>query len=207
MRRIRVAVIAAIAGVALLTWAASHAGTALVVDVPEIAPQVIVSLASHEWERLPEAARLARENPKAVVLLTQPVRPSERNCYECASRANRLVALGVPASRIRLLTLRVNNTYDEALAVRAFLRQTGARRVLVVTSRFHTRRALAAFRHALRPLHPSIGVAGAPWAGVRPDRWWDSAYGRWYVTRELAATVYYCFRHPEFVRQVPIRPW
>jgi uncharacterized SAM-binding protein YcdF (DUF218 family) len=198
--------IALAAGIVAFLWFAFDAGELLVIDVPVMGPQAIVSLASHEWERLPETARLARENPQAVVLLTQPAQPNEHNCYDCPNRVKHLVALGVPAARIKLLARRVGNTYDEAMAVRELLQQTGVRRILVVTSMYHTRRSLAAFRHALLPLHASIGVAGAPWPDARPERWWTSAYGRWYVTREWAATLYYSLRHSGLAKQLPLHP-
>ena len=55
----------------------SHAGSALVVSEPLASPDAIVSLASHEWERLPAAAALARQYPEALVVLTRLVRLSQ----------------------------------------------------------------------------------------------------------------------------------
>ena len=46
-----------------------NGGTLLVVRQPLERPDAIVSLASHEWERLPATARLARENPAASIIL------------------------------------------------------------------------------------------------------------------------------------------
>jgi len=62
------------------------------------------------------------------------------------------------------------STIDEARQARPCLDAVGARSVLVVTSEYHTRRALSVFRHAFPGR--SIGVAGA----LEPDqfgvRWW-----------------------------------
>lgn len=62
------------------------------------------------------------------------------------------------------------STRDEAREVRPCLNAVGARSVLVVTSEYHTRRALSVFRHTYPDR--SIGVAGA----VEPDQfgmpWW-----------------------------------
>ena len=59
---------------------------------------------------------------------------------------------------------------DEARQVRRCLDTVDARSVLVVTSEYHTRRALSVFRHTFPGR--SIGVAGA----IEPDQfgvlWW-----------------------------------
>ena len=64
-------------------WPLRHAGTALVVSRDLDSPDAIVMLASHEWERLPAAAALARRHPGAVVLLTVPVAVTQYNCHLC----------------------------------------------------------------------------------------------------------------------------
>ena len=89
--------LAAVAAVALVAGLAV-AGRLLVVTAPVIQPDAIVSLASHEWERLPEAARLAARSPAASVLLTQPPAVTLRNCHDCAHRVDRLAHLGVSRS-------------------------------------------------------------------------------------------------------------
>jgi uncharacterized SAM-binding protein YcdF (DUF218 family) len=62
------------------------------------------------------------------------------------------------------------STMDEAMQARRCLDAVDARRLLLVTSEYHTRRALSVFRHTFPGR--SIGVAGA----LEPDqfgvRWW-----------------------------------
>jgi uncharacterized SAM-binding protein YcdF (DUF218 family) len=95
---------------------------------------------------------------------------------------------GVPASSIRLYGADVRSTADEA---RVFGREADARgrRLLVVTSRPHARRAALIFRAAL-PEAGKITVAASPYEPfVRP--WWkDQDMARWAVL-ELAKTAYY----------------
>ena len=72
-KRLRLALVLGAAALAALVWIAIlHAGTALVVEEPLASPDAIISLASHEWERLPETIRLAHRHPGAQVLLTLP---------------------------------------------------------------------------------------------------------------------------------------
>lgn len=175
---------------------APAAGRWLVVErVDGPRPQALLALASHEWERLPALATLARRYPDASVLLTQPVAPTEDNCYRCSERAAWLAGLGVSPQRIHLLGDRGRNTYDEAVAARAFCRERAISRLAVVTSPYHTRRALATFATVFEP---SIAVSVHSVAGhspAVPERWWARAYDRDYVAYEWAALVWYAVRY------------
>ena len=163
-------------------------GTALIVNKEIDRPDLIVSLASHEWERLPAAAEAAGRYPQASVILTLPPVVTRHRCHGCPFRAEFLVSLRVERERIRIVPVAESNTRGEARAVAAFMRAHGFHRVLVVTSAYHTRRALATFEHAMQADQAIVGViaAGAKtWAA--PERWWSRPYDRWYVTYEWTA--------------------
>jgi len=179
----------------MVAASASIAGRVLVLSVPVDAPDAIVSLGSHEWERLPQAADAAARYPSALVVLTQPREVTVYNCHDCAHRVDRLVAAGVAASRVRMLALTHDTTWGEADACRRFAAQTPIRRVLLVTSPYHTRRALAVFRDALAGTGIEVGVEPAVYAKARPALWFTSAEDSWYVAYEWAALVYYGFRY------------
>jgi uncharacterized SAM-binding protein YcdF (DUF218 family) len=191
-------VVLAALGAALLCvlgiWAARDAGTALVAHVELERPDAIVSLASHEWERLPATAALALKNPSAKVLLTVPIAANPFNCHDCGHRVDRLVAAGVARKRIVMLPRRVFRTRDEAEAVREWAPRHGVRSVMVVTSAYHTRRALDTFRNMLGGTGIAVGVYPAGLSDVEPDRWWRHKYDRWYVGDEWRARVYYLIR-------------
>lgn len=176
--------------------AGRFAGTALVESRPFERPDAILVLASHEWERIPAAAEHARREPSAIVLLTRPRIVTEDNCHRCGEREEWLEALGVPAERIRLLARTVGNTRDEALAALPYCRLEGVRRLLVVTSPYHTRRALATFAHVFKGSGVEIGIdASTPHSAARPDRWWAAPYDRWYVRYEWSALAFYLVRY------------
>lgn len=183
-------------GLLITGLAAAYAGRFLVVSRPVAAPDAIVSLASHEWERLPLAAELAQQHPAAVVLLTLPQVPSIHNCHECGRRVDRLVAAGVAADRIRIVPLSGGGTYGEAEACRRFASQVSVKRLLIVTSPYHTRRALAVFRSVFSGIATEVGIAPASsYSAAQPRRWWLSAYDLWYVSYEWAAMPYYMLRY------------
>jgi uncharacterized SAM-binding protein YcdF (DUF218 family) len=158
-------------------------------------PDALIALGSHEWERLPALARLARVEPEAVVLLTEPAHPTSANCHRCSERAAWLVSLGLSRERLVVLPRRVSNTRDEALAVADLARTLPIRRLAVVTSPYHTRRALAAFTSVLGR-DVAIGVYPAfEDSPARPDRWWMAAYDRAYVPYEWAALIWYRMKY------------
>lgn len=80
---------------------------------------------------------------------------------------------GVPEAAVLLLEEDAPGTWDEARLVARTARAQGWRRVLVVTSAYHTRRAGRLFEAAARGDFEvrMRAAADEPW---RPDAWWRS---------------------------------
>jgi uncharacterized SAM-binding protein YcdF (DUF218 family) len=106
------------------------------------------------------------------------------------------VQLGIDRRRVTILPRLVTNTYDEALAAREFCEAHALGTLMVVTSPYHTRRALATFDTVFRGsptavgMHPAVRTSGA-----MPRRWWAGAYDRAYVGYEWTALMWYAVRH------------
>ena len=183
-------------------WASLDAGKTLVVAKDIGPPDAIVMLASHEWERLPAAAELAREYPSSVVLLTMPIVVTRFNCHLCSERPAWLQHEGIRQDRIvQLPPNPISTTYGEALAVRAYAATHPFHRLVVVTSPYHCRRALHVFEHVMEGSGVTVGVLPASQHSIAdPARWWRHPYDRWYVTYEWAANVEYRFKYG-----IPIR--
>ena len=185
-RRPRWRFILALAVVVAALVVLQSGGTTLVVN-KEIDPDLIVSLASHEWERLPETARLATRYPRAKVLLTKPPVVSRLNCHDCEHRLDYLASQGIARDRMDVVMLGESSTRGEAEGVLAMVRALGYRRLLLVTSTYHTRRALRTFRRVFGT-QAELGVVPAgEGAFAFPRRWWSRPYDRWYVTYEWTA--------------------
>ena len=91
--------------------------------------------------------------------------------------ARDLESQGVPTSAIVRFSHRANDTLEEADGLRVLVAQKGWRRILLVTSNYHTRRARYIFRKLL-PAGVSVEVAGASDPGFEPATWWESRQGR-----------------------------
>jgi len=172
------------------------AGTVLVVSHGVESPDAIISLGSHEWERLPAAAALARRFPHAWLLLTLPETVTEFNCHDCSDRVAQLERSGVDPGRIRVLPLTQPGTHGEAVATLDATHELHFRRLMIVTSPYHTRRAFATFREVLQGSGVEIGIEpvrkNSP---ANPAQWWRTRYDRWYVRYEWAASLYYLIRY------------
>lgn len=182
--------------VVAVALAGRSCGTFLVAEHAVEQPDAIVSLASHEWERLPEVAHLAREYPDSRVVLTLPSVITEFNCHDCSHRVARLGHMGIGPDRIVVIPISAPGTYGEALATLSFIRQARVRKLLVVTSPYHTRRSLATFDKVLAGSGVELGVRPATSSSpADPSHWWRTPYDRWYVRYESLAIIYYALRY------------
>lgn len=157
------------------------AGRFLVAQDPLVRSDVILVLAGTRIERWLEGYELYKEGwAPHLVLSPGPVHPIEPELKRRGVRYPRegdlardaMVALGVPAEAVTVLPDGVDNTAAEAAALlRAF--PTGRmRRLIVVTSPYHTRRAGFAFRRAFRDTPVEIVVRGSRFSEAQPRRWW-----------------------------------
>jgi uncharacterized SAM-binding protein YcdF (DUF218 family) len=189
----------ALAGVlffALIVVSVARAGYALIVSRPIPAPEVIISLASHEWDRLPVAAQWALTFETADILLTEPREVTPYNCHDCERRVDHLRALGIDVARVHVVKLTTDGTHGEARAALEFARVTGVQRLLIVTSPYHTRRALAVFRKVFDGSGVTLGVTPASASTkVKPATWWWQPDDRSYVPYEWAAMTYYAWHY------------
>jgi uncharacterized SAM-binding protein YcdF (DUF218 family) len=91
------------------------------------------------------------------------------------SHALLLETKGVPAEAIaRVPKCIATSTRDEALCIRAWVETTApsVRRVVIVTSWYHSRRAAWLFERALTPIGVEVAVAAAASPQSRPEGWW-----------------------------------
>ncbi len=102
---------------------------------------------------------------------------------------------GVPAAAITVLPGPVSSTWEEAGALRAWLGSHGAHVVVVVTSRYHTRRARWALRRRLAGLDTRLAMVAVDVPGVSPDAWWTTEAGLLDYFAEYVKLAYYHAAH------------
>lgn len=99
-----------------------------------------------------------------------------------------LEAMGVPTDVIHVIPRAVRNTADEVREISKRLSQTGGERVIIVTSKFHTRRVRTLWR---RLAGNSAGMIVQPATRDPYDgaRWWRRSNDIAYVAKELMGLV------------------
>jgi uncharacterized SAM-binding protein YcdF (DUF218 family) len=95
-----------------------------------------------------------------------------------------LESYGVPASSIVKFPHRAANTREEAEALKVLVASRGWKRVLIVTSNYHTRRALFIFDRVF-PTKVTVHVSAAHDSEFDPAHWWESRLGEKLFFNEL----------------------
>lgn len=163
---------------AVLLAFAANAGRLLVVDAPQPS-DVILVLAGETESRPARALQLLDQGYGRRVVMDVPAAAriygiSELQVAETYSRS-------LPqAGAVRICPIEGLSTRDESHEAEKCLERERGDRILIVTSEYHTRRALSIFRHEVRGKSFSVAVARE-----------DAEFGtRWWAHREWAKT---CF--------------
>lgn len=73
-----------------------------------------------------------------------------------------------------LINDQATSTYDEAQQVLAMVIENNAQSVLIVTNRYHTRRAMATYKYVFGSTPIRLNIA-APDDGISDIKWWQSS--------------------------------
>ena len=167
---------AALAGAVLLIALGANAGRMLVVDAPEPA-DVILVLAGETDRRPARGLQLLDQGYGRSVIIDVPAAAMIYN-FSQVELAQKYVQ-GLPqASAVRICPIVGLSTRDEAHDVEKCLPGTDGRRILIVTSDYHTRRALSIFRLEIQGKYFSVTAA-------RDEREFGTA---WWKRRQWAKT-------------------
>jgi uncharacterized SAM-binding protein YcdF (DUF218 family) len=152
------------------------AGGFWVVEESPESSDAIVILGNDDFEgnRAVRAAELFKAGwAPHVIASGQSFRP-----YASAAELEQhdLLERGVPPGAITKLVHRARDTREEALEVSAMLSSHGWKKVLIVTSNYHTRRARYIYQRTLPP-GSQLRVIAAHDPEYDPDKWWWSRAG------------------------------
>lgn len=160
---------------------------------------VVLAGSSTYVERARRAAALFAEGRAPVIVLTNDnlrggwSQAEERNPLFVERAADELRRAGVPPEKIEIIWKPVSSTQEEATRLREYAGAHGLRSLLVVTSAYHSRRALWTLRRAFRGGETVVGLeAVAPGEqSPRPAAWWLSVLGWRMVAGEYVKLIYY----------------
>ncbi len=195
----RLLLVALLLGVwAVVAWGAARF---LIVDTPLNRADMIVVLSGSAVykERTERAAEYYHQGLSDRILLTNDNLRGEwssaeqRNPFFYERARDNLLRLGVPADRILVLYRPVSGTYDEAEALKEYAVANKLRSLLVVTSAYHSRRALWTLSRVFAGTGIEIGLQSVETGEQTPApvTWWFHLRGWQMVGGEYVKNVYY----------------
>jgi DUF218 domain len=190
MKTLRIVLIVFLTGILVLS---STSGKFLIINRPQHA-DVIVVLAGETDRRPTLGLQLLQQNYASRMLLDVPAnaRLYQWNMLQLAQEYLQKLP---QAQSVSICPIYGLSTKTEAEDVSQCLKALGVHSVLVVTSDYHTRRALSTFRHELPGMQVSVAAATdqqqfggswwkhRQWAKLNFDEWlrlvWWEAVDRW----------------------------
>jgi uncharacterized SAM-binding protein YcdF (DUF218 family) len=164
-------------------WFLYYGGRYLQHEDPLQKSDAIFVLAGTRLERPFEAADLYKEGYAPLIVLS-PGRPEageavlrERGIRfpsEVELERDALIQMGIPAAAIPTTNGYVDNTAQEANLLRSMVTAHHWRRVIIVTSKYHTRRAAFAFKRGLEGTGAEVVMRATRYDTADPARWWRS---------------------------------
>ena len=188
----------------LVPWGASGIGQWLIVADPLQPAKAIVVLSGRVPFRAMEASAIYRDGLASEVWLTrEAVGPEEQALQRLgvavvrgeAYNREALERLGVKPEAIRLLDDGVRNTVDEMRLIAAELGRNGGDRVIIVTSKAHSRRVRATWA-AIVGVSPRAIVRYAREEPYGAGSWWRNTRDALDVSREVFGLVNVWARFP-----------
>jgi uncharacterized SAM-binding protein YcdF (DUF218 family) len=172
-------------------WIFFRVGTWLVVEDPLEPSPVAVVLSGGMPERAREAAEIYRTGNAKQVWITHPEDVTEEMHQigidylgETFYNQSVLLHLRVPVEKTRVLEPEIVNTQDEITVISQAARDAGIHRVIIVTSKAHTRRVHAIWKKMVGT-DPALIVRFAPEDSFDPQHWWRHTADALQVVREV----------------------
>ncbi len=194
-------VLASLPALALWALLAPYLATYLIVTRPIAKADAIIVLSGSAVyrERTRKAAELYKQGISQRILITND---GEKSGWSQTEQTNvpyfelerrDLIANGVPSEAIVVLPGVVSGTDDEARAVAAEIDERPLQTLVIVTSPYHTRRALRTFEKILTGRGVDIGIEhpGVGEISPKPEYWWLSLRGWRLVFVEYAKSAVY----------------
>jgi uncharacterized SAM-binding protein YcdF (DUF218 family) len=174
-----------VAGWLLRTQLLTALGRLLVEDDGVHPAQAIVVLGGDDYgTRILKAAQLAQAGYAPYVLVSGPLSLLGHESDDTIEYARRK---GFPDSLFRAVPNDTDSTRSETVFLGRYLREHGIRKILLVTSNFHTGRAAWLMRHENPRLE--VDAVPAPDPNFTPGTWWKTRNGQKTFLLEWLKTV------------------
>jgi uncharacterized SAM-binding protein YcdF (DUF218 family) len=193
--------------ICILIWpfAAWAAARLLIIEAPLARADAIVVLggSANYKERAREAAQLLQDGRAQRILVTNDnmrgpwSSVEQRNLFFYERSLDELRNAGVAEESVEVLMTTVSSTHEEAELVKQYAVDHGLHSVLIVTSAYHSRRALWTFSRVFRETGIEVGLmpVSPGTDSPRPATWWLTVRGWRLVPTEYVKMIYYVVKY------------
>jgi uncharacterized SAM-binding protein YcdF (DUF218 family) len=191
-----VAIFLALAAVAFFPFA----GRYLVYEDSLQKSDAVVVLAGARVQRWLEGVELYREGWAPAILISPGIiEDAELRLHNMGIRfptdaelaRDAMIQMKIPSAAVETLPGSLDNTAQEAAAVHELANARHWSRLIVVTSKYHTRRSRFAFIREFSGSHVQILMRASRYDTSTPGRWWTRRADIRYVMSELEKLVAY----------------
>ena len=155
-------------------------------------------LSGSPYDRGREAARLFKEDfAESIVCVGENI-PHNFKVLDIRLTESELTKLqiiksGVSEDAITVLP-KGTSTLEESDHILHFCKANGFVKIMVVSSKFHTRRIRQVFRKKFAREGIEVVIRGAPSSEFSEKSWWENEYGLLFVNNEYVKQLYYLFK-------------
>ena len=172
--------------------------TALIKEDPMAPADIIVVLSGGSLDRGNNAANIYRSGYAKHIVCpggnkVRELQILNLDITESALTRMNLLKQGIPDSAIVIIE-KGTSTKEEADVMLEFCQQKQIHSILLVTSRFHTRRAGQVFRQKFEDAGIKVNVQGAQCSRFDELNWWKSEDGLIALNNEWLKQIYYWLR-------------
>lgn len=174
-------------------------GNFLIYEDTLMPADAIVVLSGNSSERSKKAGELYRLKMAPLVIATGGVVNQALSAYgiEINDAALTEIALrraGVDSAAIRTIGSGTS-TFEESEAILGYAHREGFKRLIVVTSKFHTRRTRNVFRKKFREVGIDVLLSGAEPEDYAVETWWNAEPAMIFVNNEYVKMMYYWLKY------------
>lgn len=157
----------------------------------------IIVLSGGSYDRGNKAAEIYKQGLAPIIICpgSNPAyefRILNINITESEQAKINLIRLGIPDSAIVVIN-KGTSTYEEAQAIGAYLKNKHYKKVILLTSLYHTKRAKQVFRKFI-PKSVEIIICGAKSSRFDEYNWWQTEDGLIAMNNELIKKIYYILK-------------
>jgi len=156
-------------------------------------------LSGGAFDRATHAAQLWNNNQIATILctgnnLSPDLKALNIDTLENQITKTRLLNQGVSPSEIILIN-EGSSTFEEAEAILQYCLSNQLKEILIISSKFHTRRIHQVFKKKFKAHGIKVFISGATSSAYDEFQWWKSENGCIALNNEYIKLIYYAFTY------------